>query len=303
MYAANHHSYRDLPVRYADFARLHRYERSGVTAGLMRVRSFAQDDAHIFCRLDQIQTEVHSFMKMLKQTYTMLGFRDVSIYLSTRPEHRAGADEIWDRAEETLSQVMKALDIEHEIAPGEGAFYGPKIDIFVKDALQRPWQLGTCQLDFNMPERFQLEYTSEEGTRERPAMIHRAMLGSLERFLGVYIEHCAGEFPTWLAPVQVVVMSITDQQTDYVHQVAHRLAHKGFRVETDVRNEKIGYKIREAETQKIPYMLVAGAREVQSGGVSVRRHGQGDSGSMSVEEFIETLQKDIEQNMSVSESA
>ncbi|MDP6050715.1 MAG: threonine--tRNA ligase [Candidatus Latescibacteria bacterium] len=300
MYAANHHSYRDLPVRYADFARLHRHERSGVTAGLTRVRSFSQDDAHIFCRPDQIQHEIQDFIKMLKDTYTMLGFDEIDILLSTRPDHRAGTDEIWDRAEETLSNVLHALEIEYTVVSGEGAFYGPKVDFIVNDALKRPWQLGTCQLDFNMPEQFKLEYITESGKPARPTMIHRAMLGSLERFLGVYIEHCAGAFPTWLAPVQVIVIGISEHQTDYVNQIAEQLSQSGYRVETDVRNEKVGYKIREAETIKIPFMAVVGAREMASGGVSVRRHGQGDLGSMTVNEFIQSIETDVKQGMSTN---
>ncbi|MBI4553918.1 MAG: threonine--tRNA ligase [Candidatus Latescibacteria bacterium] len=293
MYAANHHSYRELPIRYADFARLHRYERSGVTAGLMRVRSFSQDDAHIFCRLDQIQTEIQSFMEMLNNTYTMLGFEDVQVYLSTRPPKRAGTDDVWDRAESTLANVLHALNIAYEVKPGEGAFYGPKVDIDVNDALKRPWQLGTVQLDFNMPEQFQLEYVTETGAPARPAMIHRAMLGSLERFLGVYIEHCAGAFPTWLAPVQVVIMSISARQADYTTRVACRLDGAGLRVETDLRNEKVGFKVRDAETQKVPYMLIAGDREVASETVSVRKHGQGDLGSMRVDEFLSHIQTEL----------
>ncbi len=293
MYAAGHHSYRDLPVRYADFARLHRYERSGVTAGLMRVRSFSQDDAHIFCRPDQIRDEIDDFIRMLRDAYTMLGFDDISIHLSTRSSKRAGSDEIWDHAEETLARVMDSLGIAYEVAPGEAAFYGPKVDFFVKDALQRPWQLGTCQLDFNMPELFELEYITESGKAARPVMIHRAMLGSLERFLGVYIEHCAGAFPTWLAPVQVIVIGISEHQTDYVRRVACKLTDAGFRVETDVRNQKVGYKIREAETKKIPFMAIAGAREMETGDVSVRRRGQGDQGNMTVDALVGTMAAEI----------
>jgi len=295
MYAAGHHSYRDLPIRYADFARLHRHERSGVTAGLMRVRSFSQDDAHIFCRPDQIKDEVDNFIKMLRNAYTMLGFNDTSIYLSTRPPHRAGTDDIWDHAEKTLAQVLDSLGITYELAPGEAAFYGPKVDFFVKDALLRPWQLGTCQLDFNMPELFELEYITESGKSARPVMIHRAMLGSLERFLGVYIEHCAGMFPTWLAPVQVIVIGISEHQTEYVKKVESQLVEAGIRVETDVRNEKVGYKIREAETKKIPYMAVAGAREMESGDVSVRRHGRVDHGNMKLDLFIGMIEEEISQ--------
>jgi len=296
MYAAGHHSYRDLPVRYADFARLHRYERSGVTAGLMRVRSFSQDDAHIFCRPDQIRDEVDDFIKMLRDAYTMLGFEDISIHLSTRAPKRAGSDEIWDHAEATLSRVLDSLGVDYEVAPGEAAFYGPKVDFFVKDALQRPWQLGTCQLDFNMPELFELEYITETGKPARPVMIHRAMLGSLERFLGVYIEHCAGAFPTWLAPVQAIVIGISEHQTEYVRKVECRLAEAGIRVESDVRNQKVGYKIREAETKKIPYMAVAGAREMEAGDVSVRRHGRGDQGNMTVDALIGLMNEEVAQS-------
>ncbi len=297
MYAAGHHSYRDLPVRYADFARLHRHERSGVTAGLMRVRSFAQDDAHIYCRPEQIGDEVNDFIKMLSDAYTMLGFDDIGIHLSTRSAKRAGTDEIWDHSEETLARVLDDLGVDYEVSPGEAAFYGPKVDFFVKDALQRPWQLGTCQLDFNMPELFDLEYITESGKPARPVLIHRAMLGSLERFLGVYIEHCAGAFPTWLAPVQVVVIGISEHQTEYVSDVARRLEDAGFWVETDVRNEKVGYKIREAETKKIPFMVIAGAREMEAGDVSVRRHGRGDQGNMTVEGLIDAIEEEIDRTV------
>ena len=295
MYAAGYHSYRDLPIRYADFARLHRHERSGVTAGLMRVRSFSQDDAHIFCRPDQIRDEIDNFIKMLREAYTMLGFNDTRITLATRPPKRAGTDEIWDHAEETLARVLDSLGIAYEIDPGEAAFYGPKVDFFVKDALQRPWQLGTCQLDFNMPELFGLEYITESGKPARPVMIHRTILGSLERFLGVYIEHCAGAFPTWVAPVQAIVIGISEHQADYVRQVERRLADTGFRVETDLRNQKVGYKIREAETKKIPFMAVAGAREMEAGDVSVRRHGEGDRGNMTIDALIDAMNEEIAQ--------
>ena len=295
MYAAGYHSYRDLPIRYADFARLHRHERSGVTNGLMRVRSFSQDDAHIFCRPDQIRDEIDNFIKMLREAYTMLGFNDTRITLATRPPKRAGTDEIWDHAEETLARVLDSLGIAYEIDPGEAAFYGPKVDFFVKDALQRPWQLGTCQLDFNMPELFGLEYITESGKPARPVMIHRTILGSLERFLGVYIEHCAGAFPTWVAPVQAIVIGISEHQAEYVHQVERRLADTGFRVETDLRNQKVGYKIREAETKKIPFMAVAGAREMEAGDVSVRRHGEGDRGNMTIDALIDAMNEEIAQ--------
>jgi threonyl-tRNA synthetase len=287
MYAASLHSYRDLPIRYADFARLHRYERSGVTQGLTRVRSFSQDDAHIFCRPDQIQAEVHDFMEMLTETYTMLGFTDIQIYLSTRPPKRAGTDEIWDRAETKLAEVLNALNITYTVAPGEGAFYGPKVDFNVKDAVGRPWQLGTVQLDFNLPERFQLEYVTEAGTTEHPVMIHRAMFGSLERFLGVYIEHCAGAFPMWLAPVQAIVLTISEKQDEYARQVHRRLLEAGLRAEVNLRSDKIGAKIRQAQLQKIPFMLVVGAREAERGEVAVRQRQRGDVGAIPVEAFIQ----------------
>lgn len=291
MYAAHRHSYRDLPIRYADFARLHRYERSGVTQGLTRVRSFSQDDAHIFCRPDQVQAEVQAFMEMLTETYTMLGFTEIRIYLSTRPPKRAGSDEVWDRAEAILAQVLEALHIPYTVAPGEGAFYGPKVDVNVNDAMGRPWQLGTVQLDFNLPERFQLEYVTEAGTTERPVMIHRAMFGSLERFLGVYIEHCAGAFPLWLAPVQVIVLPISEKQDAYARQVHQRLLRAGLRAEVNLRSDKIGAKIRQAQLQKIPFMLVVGAREAERGQVSVRQRHRGDLGAMPVEVFIEHAQR------------
>lgn len=294
MYAANHHSYRELPIRYADFARLHRYERSGVTAGLTRVRSFSQDDAHIFCRPDQIQREVHSFVQMLNETYRMLGFTETQVLLSTRPPKRAGSDDVWDRAESTLSEVLAALDIRHDLNPGEGAFYGPKIDFLVKDALGRPWQLGTVQLDFNLPERFQLEYVTEAGTASRPVMIHRAMLGSLERFLGVYIEHCAGAFPTWLAPVQAVLLPITDKHHEYATRLRNELQARSVRAEADLRNQKTGAKVAEAESLKIPYMLIVGDREVQSESVSVRAHGRRDLGPMKFEEFLHRVTREIQ---------
>jgi threonyl-tRNA synthetase len=286
MYSAHLHSYRDLPIRYADFARLHRYERSGVTAGLMRVRSFSQDDAHIFCRPDQIQSEMANFVEMLTETYQMLGYEDVQIRLSLRPPQRAGTDEIWDRAETMLADVLRELNISYTPAPGEGAFYGPKVDFSVRDALGRPWQLGTVQLDFNLPAQFQLEYVTESGSIARPVMIHRAMFGSLERFLGVYIEHCAGAFPLWLAPVQVIVLPITDKQNAYAERVQRRLLDEGLRAESDLRNEKIGAKIRQAQLQKIPFMLVVGAREAERGQVSVRERTRGDTGAADLEVFI-----------------
>jgi threonyl-tRNA synthetase len=285
MYAASLHSYRELPIRYADFCRLHRYERSGVTAGLTRVRSFSQDDAHIFCRPEQIEEEIHNFVEMLTETYKMLGFEEIQIYLSTRPDHRAGTDEIWDRAEATLADVLKSQKIDYDLRPGEGAFYGPKIDFIVNDALGRPHQLGTAQLDFNMPNQFGLEYISEAGTPERPVMIHRAMLGSLERFMGILIEHCAGAFPVWLAPVQVAILPIADRHNDYAFKLASDLRNKNLRVTVNTDSAKTSAKVAQAEAQKIPYMLIVGDREVSNESVSVRQRGRKDLGSMKVAEF------------------
>ena len=270
LYAAELHSYRDLPLRYADFGRLHRNERSGVTHGLTRVRSFSQDDAHIFCTQEQIAAEVAGFVEMASESYRVFGFDDLRVVLSLRPEKRVGSDEVWDRAEAALQGVLRELDLPHETAPGEGAFYGPKIDFFVPDAIGREWQLGTVQLDFSMPERFDLEYAAEDGSLQRPVMIHRAMLGSLERFLGVLIEHYGGAFPLWLAPVQAVVIPIADRHVPYARTVAADLRAHGFRVHVDERSERMQAKIRNAQLQKAPYMLVAGDREAAAGSAAVR---------------------------------
>ena len=265
LYAAELHSYRDLPLRYADFGRLHRNERSGVTHGLTRVRSFSQDDAHIFCTQEQIASEVAGFVAMASESYRVFGFDDVRVVLSLRPEKRVGADEVWDRAEAALAGVLRELDLAHETAPGEGAFYGPKIDFFVPDAIGREWQLGTVQLDFSMPERFDLQYAAEDGSLQRPVMVHRAMLGSLERFLGVLIEHYGGAFPLWLAPVQATVIPIADRHIPYARSTAAELRAQGFRVHVDERGERMQAKIRDAQMQKTPYMLVAGDREAAAG--------------------------------------
>jgi len=300
MFAANHHSYRELPIRYADFARLHRYERSGVTGGLTRVRAFSQDDAHVFCRPDQVQQEIHSFIEMLDETYELLGFSDTRVLLATRPEKRAGADEVWDRSESALTDVLAALDIKFDLNPGEGAFYGPKIDFLVKDAIGRAWQLGTVQLDFNLPERFRLEYVTEQGVVERPVMIHRAMLGSLERFLGVYIEHCGGVFPLWLAPVQVILLPIADRHHDYSERLLREMKHVGIRAEVDFRSEKTGAKVAEAEVRKIPYMLIVGDREVEAESVAVRAHGRRDLGAQEFQSFLNQVLQEIRDRRSVA---
>ncbi|MBI4297443.1 MAG: threonine--tRNA ligase [Chloroflexi bacterium] len=270
MYASKLRSYRDLPVRYADFGRLHRFERSGVTHGLTRVRTFSQDDAHIFCAPEQIYQEVERFIQMVLESYRLFRFLEVRVALSLRPERRVGSDDMWSRAEEALEEVLHAMEMPFERKPGEGAFYGPKIDFFVPDALGREWQLGTVQLDFSMPERFDLEYVAEDGAKRRPVMIHRAMLGTIERFLGVLIEHYGGVFPFWLAPVQGVVVPIADRHGEYAKALQQRLAGKGYRVEVDLRSERMNLKIREAQIQKVPYMLIVGDEESSHGTVTVR---------------------------------
>jgi threonyl-tRNA synthetase len=289
IFATRLRSYRDLPVRYADFGRLHRYERSGVTNGLFRVRSFAQDDAHIFCAEDQIESEVLAVAEMILEIYRTFGFERVDVELSTRPEKRLGSDETWDRAEGALGSALKNRGIAYKVNPGDGAFYGPKIDFHVYDALGRSWQLGTVQLDYQLPERFGLTYVGADGAEHRPVMIHRAMLGSLERFMAILIEQTGGAFPLWLAPVQAVVLPVSEKFAGYAEEVRARLAAGGARAELDSRNEKLGYKIREAQLQKVPYMLVVGAREQEEGTVSVRRRAGEDLGAMPVEGFLARL--------------
>jgi threonyl-tRNA synthetase len=289
IFATRLRSYRDLPIRYADFGRLHRYERSGVTNGLFRVRSFSQDDGHIFCTEEQIESEVLSAAEMILDIYRTFGFERVDVELSTRPEKRLGSDETWDRAEGALKSALDSRGIEYRINAGDGAFYGPKIDFHVYDALGRSWQLGTVQLDYQMPERFGLTYVGADGAEHRPVMIHRAMLGSLERFMAILIEQTAGAFPLWLAPVQAVVLPVSEKFGEYAGQVRARLGAGGVRVELDSRNEKLGYKIREAQLQKVPYMLVVGAREQEEGTVSVRRRAGDDLGALSMEAFLERV--------------
>ena len=287
-------SYRDLPIRYADFGRLHRYERSGVVSGLTRVRTFAQDDAHIFCTEEQIESEVAAASEMILEIYRTFDFDDVLIELSTRPEKRLGSDAVWDHAEAALRKALRNLGVEYEVNPGDGAFYGPKIDFQVSDAIGRSWQLGTVQLDYQLPERFGLKYVGADGGEHRPVMIHRAMLGSLERFLGILIEHTAGAFPLWLAPVQATVLPVSEKFIDYGRQVSDRLQAAGLRAEVDARNEKLGYRIREAQLQKVPYMLVVGGREQEAGTVNVRRRQGAELGSLTVTAFMERAQKLID---------
>ena len=274
------HSYRDLPLRLAEFGSCHRNEPSGSLHGLMRVRGFTQDDAHIFCTEAQIESEVADFIKMLYKAYGDFGFTEVLVKLSTRPEKRVGADETWDKAEASLANALNLNNLAFDLQPGEGAFYGPKIEFTLKDSLGRLWQCGTIQLDFNLPERLGAEFVAEDNTRQRPVMLHRAIVGSMERFIGILIEHYAGAMPLWLAPVQVMVLNISENQSDYVRQVVEMLKKSGIRCEFDLRNEKITYKIREHSMQKLPYLLVAGEREMQAGHVAVRTRTGEDLGSM-----------------------
>ena len=285
-------SYRDLPMRLAEFGSCHRNEPSGALHGLMRVRGFVQDDAHIFCTEDQIVDEARAFNELLVRIYKQFGFHDVAVKLSLRPEQRAGSDEVWDKAEQGLRDALTACGVEWEELPGEGAFYGPKIEYHVKDALSRSWQCGTLQLDFVLPERLNAEYVTENNDRARPVMLHRAILGSLERFIGILIENHAGSFPLWLAPVQMVIMNITENQVDYCREVAAKLQAAGFRVELDLRNEKIGYKIRDNSQYRFPYQIVVGDKEKQENKVAVRRKAE-DLGSLNVDDFVAQLQQEI----------
>jgi threonyl-tRNA synthetase len=278
-------SYRDLPLRLAEFGSCHRNELSGVLHGLMRVRGFTQDDAHIFCTEEQIQSEVAAFIDLLFRVYADFGFEEVLIKLSTRPEHRVGSDEVWDKAEHALERALNARGLPWDLQPGEGAFYGPKIEFSLKDCLDRVWQCGTIQVDFSMPERLGASYVAEDGARRVPVMLHRAILGSMERFIGILIEHYGGRFPLWLAPLQAVVLNITDRQVDYARRVAQHLVAKGFRVQADLRNEKVGFKIREHSMQRVPYLLIVGDKEVEAGSISLRTQDGKDLGVLSLGEL------------------
>ncbi len=293
IYDSKKRSYRDLPIRLADFGRLHRYEKSGVTAGLTRVRSFSQDDAHIFCTPSQIEQEIASLLDMLREVYHRFNFEDLEVFLSTRPDQYLGALETWEGAEAALAASLEKRNVAYEISEGDGAFYGPKIDFVVKDAMKRGWQLGTVQLDFSMPERFDLGYVSHTGTEERPVMIHRAILGSIERFMALLIEHTGGAFPLWLAPVQSRIVTVTDQQKPYAANVHDRLLAGGWRVELDDRNEKLGFKIREAQLAKVPYALVIGGKEVQNETLSARKRGGENLPATSVEAFLDRLREEV----------
>ena len=290
IYNTSLHSYRDLPVRYGEFGGCHRNEPSGGLHGIMRVRAFTQDDGHIFCTEEQIESEVTAFHQQAMKVYADFGFEDIALKIALRPDKRIGSDEVWDRAEHALRAALRSAGVEWEELPGEGAFYGPKIEYHMKDSIGRAWQVGTMQVDFMMPERLGAEYVDEHSQRKHPVMLHRAIVGSMERFIGILIEHHAGNLPAWLAPVQAQVFSITDAQSDYVRHVTQTLVDKGFRVKADLRNEKVGYKIREHTLQKVPYLLVVGDREKESGAVSVRTRSGEDLGSMPLASFIERLE-------------
>ena len=304
MFAQGLKSYRDLPLRMAEFGKVHRYEPSGALHGLMRVRHFTQDDAHIYCTEEQMEQECIDVVALVLDIYKDFGFDDVVIKLSTRPENRIGSDEVWDKLEGALSNALDVMGLDYVLFPGEGAFYGPKLEFVLRDAIGRDWQCGTLQVDMNLPERFDITYVDEDGNRDkRPVMLHRALFGSLERFIGILIEHFEGNFPVWLAPQQAVVVNITDKQRDYAEDVVSTLKAGGFRVATDLRNEKVGFKIREAELSKMPYVLVVGEKEREAGTVAVRgRHGA-DLGVMSIADFGVHLQTEIANKSAVNKTA
>jgi threonyl-tRNA synthetase len=286
-------SYRDLPLRIAEFGSCHRNEPSGALHGLMRVRAFTQDDAHIFCTEDQINAETVAFCSLLQSVYADFGFTDVAVKFSDRPEKRAGSDATWDKAEGALKAAVEAAGLQYTLNPGEGAFYGPKLEFVLRDAIGRDWQCGTLQVDFVLPERLDAEYVAEDNTRQRPVMLHRAILGSFERFLAILIEHHAGKFPTWLAPVQAALLNITDRQAGYIRECADFLKNQGVRVDSDLRNEKIGFKIREHTLRRVPFLLVAGDREAESRSLAVRTRSGKDLGTLPLEQVVELIQSDI----------
>jgi len=289
IYNSGLRSYKDLPLRYGEFGGCHRNEPSGALHGLMRVRAFTQDDGHIFCTESQIEQEVIAFHRLALKTYSHFEFKDVQIKLALRPEQRLGDDAVWDHAENALRSALKSCGVDWAELPGEGAFYGPKIEYHLKDSIGRSWQCGTIQVDFMMPQRLGAEYVAESNERKTPVMLHRAIVGSMERFIGILVEHHAGAMPTWLAPVQVVVMNVADRHADYASDVAIRLKEKGFRAAVDLRNEKITYKIREHSIQKLPYQIIVGDKEVSAGLVSVRARTGEDLGQMSIDELESRL--------------
>jgi threonyl-tRNA synthetase len=295
LFNATMHSYRDLPLRFAEFGNVHRNESSGSLHGLMRVRGFTQDDGHIFCTEAQIEQEVTNFHQLVSQVYSDFGFTDVALKLALRPEKRVGSDETWDKAEESMRQALRACGVTWEELPGEGAFYGPKIEYHMKDSIGRSWQCGTMQVDFSMPQRLGAEYVAEDNSRQTPVMLHRAVLGSIERFIGILIENFAGALPTWLAPAQVKVLNISAAQADYAQSVVAQLQAQGIRASADLRNEKITYKIREHSLQKIPYLLIVGDKEMAQNAVGVRQRFSQDTTVMPITDFITHISTDIAQ--------
>ena len=288
-------SYRDLPIRFGELGTVYRYERSGVLHGLLRVRGFTQDDAHLFCRPSQIEGEIVKVIELILFILRSFGFNEYKVYLSTRPDKSVGSDADWEKATNALESALKKADLAYEVDPGEGVFYGPKIDIKIKDSLNRFWQVSTVQVDFNLPQRFEINYIEEDGQKHQPIMIHRALMGSIERFFGCLVEHYGGAFPTWLAPTQVILLPITDNQHDYTEKVAERLREEGIRVEKDLRNEKIGFKIREAQMMKIPFMIVLGDKEVESGQVAVRKRRSKETRTLDLDSFLDEIKSLIQE--------
>jgi threonyl-tRNA synthetase len=294
IYKTKLRSYRDLPVRFGELGTVYRYERSGVLHGLLRVRGFTQDDAHLFCRPSQIEEEITKVLDLIVFILQSFGFHEYKIYLSTRPEKYVGSDEGWESATKALETALNNKKLDFEVDPGEGVFYGPKIDIKIKDSLNRYWQVSTVQVDFNLPEKFDISYIEEDGQRRQPIMLHRALMGSLERFFGCLIEHYAGAFPLWLAPVQVIMLPITDNHAEYANKIAEQLEESGIRVEKDLRNEKIGFKIREAQLQKIPYMIVLGDKEVEASTLGVRRRRSKETRTLDLKTFLDEVNEAVE---------
>jgi threonyl-tRNA synthetase len=297
IFKQNIKSYRDLPLRYGEFGQCHRDEPSGGLHGIMRVRGFTQDDGHIFCSESMILEECKAFTQHLQKVYHDFGFQEIIYKVATRPEKRIGDDALWEQAEQALIQSLKVTNCQFTVSAGEGAFYGPKIEYTLKDAIGREWQCGTIQVDFFMPERLGAQYIDEEGTRRYPVLLHRAIVGSLERFIGILVEQYRGAFPLWLAPVQIAILNITDAQSEYVQHIAQLLQDQNFRIVTDLRNEKITYKIREQSLQKLPYILVIGQREAETKTVSVRKHGDKNSTTMSIEDFIRKIRLQVTEKM------
>jgi threonyl-tRNA synthetase len=292
VYKNEPHSYKDLPIRMGELGLVHRHEKSGQLHGLFRVRCFTQDDAHIFMTREQIKDEIKGVVRLINEVYTLFGFK-YHVELSTRPDNSMGSDEDWNVATEALKTALDDMGFAYVVNEGDGAFYGPKIDFHLEDSIGRTWQCGTIQLDFQLPQRFDLEYIGEDGQKHQPIMVHRVVFGSIERFIGILIEHFAGKFPVWISPLQVKILPITDKQADYANEICKKMREAGIRVKVDSRSEKIGYKIREAQMEKVPYMLVIGAKEEEEGMVAVRRRDKGDMGAVSADEFIQTVLGDI----------